>query len=269
VVGYQDSGFFTPYHAVLTTLSGSFLDLGTLGGDSSFATDVSCDGSVVAGFSDLQDGLNQHAFLWTQTNGMVDLGSAKGDGGFSRAFGVSADGSVVVGESDSPSGQRDPFVWTAVGGFQDLGFLGSAYAVTADGSVVVGHANYRSAFLWTQSGGMQDLGALPGFTDAEATGVSDDGQVVVGISAPRPLSRNNLGYDYDIDCLPFVWTAAKGMQDLNQVLANAGVDLTGITLFAITGISPDGQFVCGAARTTQNDPNNPNETSAFIAQLPQ
>src|SRR5262249_34988187 len=68
VVGYQDSGFFTPYHAVRTTLSGDFIDLGTLGGDSSFATDVSCDGSVVVGFSDLADSsFNQHAFRWTPT----------------------------------------------------------------------------------------------------------------------------------------------------------------------------------------------------------
>jgi uncharacterized membrane protein len=150
-----------------------------------------------------------------------------------------------------------------------LGFFGSAYAVTSDGSVVVGHANNAGAFLWTQAGGMQKLGTLPGFTDAEATGVSDDGQAVVGISAPRPLSRSNLGYDYDIDCRPFIWTAATGIQDLNQVLTNAGVDLTGITLYAITGVSPDGQYVCGQARTPQNDPNNPYETSGFIAQLPQ
>jgi hypothetical protein len=51
-------------------------------------------------------------------------------------------------------------------------------------------------------------------------------------------------------------------------LANAGVDLTGITLLGITGISPDGHYVSGAARTPQNDPNDPNDFSGFIAQLP-
>jgi probable HAF family extracellular repeat protein len=266
-----------PYHAFLQTDTGDPVDLGTLdpaNNDTlfSFATDVSDDGSVVVGFSDLAEGANanQHAFRWTQTDGMVDLGSPNGAGGFSRAFGVSGDGSVVVGEgSDALFHATRAFLWTAAGGFQDLGIVGSAYAVTGDGSVVVGHANYATAFLWTQAGGMQDLGTLPGNRDAVATGVSDDGRVVVGIAAPRPLSRSNLGYDFDIDCRPFVWTAATGMQDLNQVLANAGVDLTGVTLFAITGMSPDGQLVSGVARTPNNDPNSPNETSGFIAQLPQ
>jgi uncharacterized membrane protein len=103
-----------------------------------------------------------------------------------------------------------------------------------------------------------------------ATGISDDGQVVVGFVAPRPIAYLDAsGFDFGIDCRPFVWTGATGMQDLNQVLANAGVDLTGINLFAITGISTDGQFVSGAGRTPQNDPNSPNETSGFIVHVPQ
>jgi probable HAF family extracellular repeat protein len=280
VVGYLDDGMGGPYHAFCFQFSsdytnGVFTDLGTLdtADDTlfSFAYDASSDGSVVVGASALAD--TEHAFLWTQQNGMVDLSpaSSSGPGGFSRAFGVSGDGSVVVGEEGDPMfpTATHACIWTTNGGFLDLGFFGSAYAVTTDGSVVVGHAHNAGAFLWTQSGGMQGLGTLPGFTDAEAIGVSDDGQTVVGISAPRPLSRSNLDYDYDIDCLPFVWTAATGMQDLNQVLANAGVDMTGITLYAITGISTDGQVLCGIGRGPQNDPNNPYDTSGFVAQLPQ
>jgi probable HAF family extracellular repeat protein len=267
-VGFQDSGDGTPYHAVRTTFAGDFLDLGDLAGNGSFGTDVSSIGSVV-GYSVLADGINEHAFLWTDTSGMVDLGSSSGPGGFSRAFGISADGSVVVGEEgDAPFSATNAFIWTAGSGFQDLG-VGSAYAVTADGSTVIGQANYATAFLWTQASGMQDLGSLPSYSNSVATGVSDDGQVIVGLAAPRPIAYlDGPGFDYDIDCLPFVWTAATGMQDLNQLLANAGVDLTGISLYAITGISTDGQFVCGAGRTPQNDPNNPNETSGFIVQLP-
>jgi probable HAF family extracellular repeat protein len=42
----------------------------------------------------------------------------------SAATGVSAEGSVVVGEANNAAGQKRAFRWTAVGGMQDLGTLG-------------------------------------------------------------------------------------------------------------------------------------------------
>ena len=152
IVGYLDDGMGGPYHAFCLQLSsdyttGDFTDLGTLdpaNNDTvaSFANGANSDGSVVVGASYLDpNGFTEHAFLWTQSNGMVDLGSSSGPGGFSRAFGVSGDGSVVVGEEGDTAFPTNAFIWTANGGFQDLGgIFGSAYAVTADGSTVVGQA---------------------------------------------------------------------------------------------------------------------------------
>lgn len=279
-VGYQDKGGDSPYRAFRANLAGDVVDLGTLGGPDSysFATDVSLDGSVVVGSSWLGvgDSFNEHAFRWTVTDGMVDLGTPSGPDGFSRAFGVSGDGSVVVGEwSDRPFGRTHAFRWTADGGFQDLApgaYTSTAYAVTADGSVVVGQTspgnNTSSVFRWTEADGLQDLGTLPGYANATPTGISDDGQVIIGIALPRPGRYDDPdGTYFSTDCRAFIWTAANGMQDLTQVFANAGVDMTGITLVAATGISPDSQYVCGAAYTTENVyPNDP--TSPFIAQLP-
>jgi probable HAF family extracellular repeat protein len=78
-------------------------------------------------------------------------------GSSSWAYGVSADGSVVVGWLTTPQGDR-AFRWTASGGMQDLGTLGGDYSeasgVSADGAVVVGGATnaagYYRAFRWTE-----------------------------------------------------------------------------------------------------------------------
>jgi probable HAF family extracellular repeat protein len=76
---------------------------------------------------------------------MQDLGTLGGDE--SVAYGVSANGSVVVGWAYNAAGQYRAFRWTASGGMQDLGTLGSsgseAHGVSAGGSVVVGWASHR------------------------------------------------------------------------------------------------------------------------------
>jgi probable HAF family extracellular repeat protein len=123
---------------------------------------------------------------------MRNLGTLGGDE--SVAYGVSADGSVVVGWAYNAAGQRRAFRWTAAGGMQDLGTLGGdaswALGVSADGSVVVGWAynaaEQRRAFRWTASGGMENLNTTyanlltPGSYLERATAISPDGRYIVG-----------------------------------------------------------------------------------------
>jgi probable HAF family extracellular repeat protein len=168
---------------------------------------------------------------------MQDLGTLGGDE--SSAYGVSADGSVVVGWAEYAIYERRAFRWTASGGMQDLGDLGGglswATGVSADGSVVVGWAENASddsrAFRWTASGGMQDLGTLGG-PRSRAFGVSADGSVVVG------WAENASGYNR-----AFRWTAQTGMQDLNELYANLFLD--GSYLEVATAISPDERYIVG------------------------
>jgi probable HAF family extracellular repeat protein len=277
IVGYQDSGFSTPFHAFRWTQATNAVDLGTLdppnnASRTSFATDTNQDCSVVVGFSDVTaGGATQHAFRWT-SSGMVDLGTPANGGPNSRAFGVSGNGAVIVGDADFPAGaftRKGAFRW-AGGTYADLipGLNPSlATAVSADGTAVVGQVGTTtasSAFRWTtQNPTMQPIGPLPGHVTAAATAVSDNGKIVVGVSNQSFLQYQGpvLGWNQGT---AFRWTQATGIQDLRQILSDNGVDMTGIALVSVTGISPDGQWIQGAATTLQTGPGEP---VAYIVQV--
>jgi probable HAF family extracellular repeat protein len=135
-------------------------------------------------------GISAHAQLFTP------LGFAPGSNS-SYAFGVSADGSTVVGLSNAA------FRWTRAAGFQNLGTLpgglsSQAMAVGQNVAVVAGYSGTASnnhAFRWTPAG-MQDLGTLGG--GSFAFGMSGDGSLVAGYSQSGSGDR------------AFVYTAATG-----------------------------------------------------------
>jgi probable HAF family extracellular repeat protein len=86
---------------------------------------------------------------------------------FTVPLGVSADGSVVVGMSESFPQQSRAFRWTRALGTQYLGTLGGsesiAYGVSANGSIVIGWAHdtngERRAFRWTAGNGDGQISA--------------------------------------------------------------------------------------------------------------
>src|SRR5678815_4825767 len=111
---------------------------------------------------------------------MVGLGDLPGGTFNSRAWGVSADGSIIVGESSSAdSGANvEAFRWTSSGmtGLGDLSggaFHSVAYAISSDGNVIAGYSvpasGYHAAFRWTATNGMTALGALPCDTSVSYT----------------------------------------------------------------------------------------------------
>jgi probable HAF family extracellular repeat protein len=100
----------------------SLVDLGTLR-INSLAYGVSGDGSVVVGTNYDTLITNSSAFKYTQSGGMVDLGTLAGDN-YSYANGISADGSIIVGNSaNSTALTNRAFKYTDVGGMVDLGSL--------------------------------------------------------------------------------------------------------------------------------------------------
>ena len=83
-------------------------DLGTLGGPHSSARAISDRGQIVGmSYITLSE---YHAYLWTETGGMTDLGTLPG-GTLSFALNINNLGQVV-GWSTTASGQRHAVLWT-------------------------------------------------------------------------------------------------------------------------------------------------------------
>jgi probable HAF family extracellular repeat protein len=118
------------------------------------AYDVSSDGSVIVGWARNSNG-DGEAFRWTEAGGMQGLGDLPGDNFFSWAYGVSGDGSRVVGRSHGGTGPWGDaaFLWTEDGGMVDLndiaaslglssiGHLTTAGGISGDGTTIFGDLN--------------------------------------------------------------------------------------------------------------------------------
>ena len=239
-----------------STASLGAIDIGFLpGGTTSIANGVSADGSVVVGYSDAAEtGVNYEifeAFRWTQADGLVGLGWLPGGTKFSEAFGVSADGSTIVGVSSSAAGNQ-AFRWTQAEGMVGLGILpgatfARAQAISADKTTIIGYCTFSDgnnhAFRWTAAEGMVDLGLMSGDVFAEAKGLSADGSVIVG-RAGADFSQTHA----------FIWDKTNGMRDLKTVLVAGDPNLTAWTLLEADGISADGKTLTGAGKNPNGDP---------------
>jgi len=172
-------------------------------------------------------------------NELTGLGDLAGGAVSSTATGISPDGLVVVGNSQSVNG-IEAFRWTSGGGMVGLGdlpggaFASSAYDASDDGSVIVGEsvsASGNEAFRWTSGGGMVGLGDLAGGAFVSiARAVNSDGSVIVG------EGRSAGGQE------AFRWTQGGGMVGLGEL---AG----GIFFSNATGVSADGSVVAGTSNS--------------------
>ena len=169
--------------------------------------------------------------------GMEAMGTLPGGAGWGGATGVNADGTVVVGYSDTgEDGGSHAYRWTG-GEAVDLGTLGGtssgAMSVSADGNTIVGYSRLAdgstSAFKWTAEGGIVNLGNL-GVLYSVAFDVSGDGNTIVGRSAGArsPFTE------------AFIWTEAEGMRFLGSLPGGA-------LKSTARGVNFDGSVVVGEA----------------------
>jgi probable HAF family extracellular repeat protein len=166
----------------------------------------------------------------------MGLGDFAGGSFNSQAFGVSADGAVVVGAGVDASGQIG-FRWTQAGGMVALpGFQSGsgavAFGVSADGSVAVGRAS-GLAVRWT-TGGLVALQRddVPQFGfGGNAYGASGDGSIIVGDRQTSGTTPN----------IAFRWTAATGAVFLGDL------QTTTSDRSRANAISADGSVIVGQA----------------------
>lgn len=226
------------------------------------SSDISGDGSVVVGtgrISDPELSYLSEAFLWTANKGRVGLGGIESD-----AFGVSADGKVVLGTEISAGGSAAFWTeddgWTTIGGIASL-----ARASSSDGRVVIGEARLGGSysgyggFRWTEEGGLEFIEnpfALDERWGSPAFDVSADGQVIVG-------RLDDASYSVDpLLSIAYIWDEEHGTRVIRDVLIAEGVDMTGWHLFSASSISADGSSIVG-------DGISPNgEREGWIAKIP-
>jgi len=225
VVGsWAESGGATS--AFRWTPGGGVTLLPPVGGGTYWAYAVSADGLSVA----VTANAATEAKRWSAAHGYVDLGNIPGGGsvGLEEARAVSADGSIVVGNSDVDD---------------------------------AGHVNYptQEGFVWTATG--PTTGVATGISDvgphgpshpfhSAANDVSDDGGIVVGCMSVIQY------------CDTAIRRTAAGSESIDDLLFSFGVDVGSWNLWSATAVSPEGRAIVGWGR----NPTGQNE--AWRAMLP-
>ena len=198
------------YHAFVWNSGSGLTDLGTLGGDTSYALGVNDSGEVV-GYSYLADNVTTHVFTWTSSGGLVDLGSLSG-GTWTQGSAINSAGDIAGTGLDS-NRKQVPTYWSPSGGMVSLGEnvgdtrnygfgINDAGAVT--GQIYVGAVVH--AYYW-----------LPGYTKPRFIGALPGGLHSVGCDI------NNLQHitgtagtsfgRFDA----FIWNAPSGMIDIGSL----------------------------------------------------
>ena len=206
-----------------------FYELGSIEGRNySEPTAISANGRVVVGYGYDNDGII-HPFR------QVRLGKLEAFPVITSflAIGVSADGSVVVANSDTPAAYNRAFLWSKKTDIvylsTDPNLIFSAIGVSGDGRVVFGYLQDLPC-LWSEKTGLQLLDN-PFLQGAYPSGASYNGDVIV---SSIPLDTGNVHA-----CR---WLRGKPI----ELLPDLGIESNA------NGVSSDGRIVVGYARGSDN-----------------
>jgi probable HAF family extracellular repeat protein len=210
-------------------------NLGSLGGTPhAVVYDINYDGSVIVGNS-MNAMVATEAFIWKEGIGMTGLGLMGGV--YSDAIKVSDDGRFVAGYTDT-----QVFRWEDGGNVEMLSFAPGNYgfseSMTRDGRYIIGYeadgvTSELFGFRWDVD--TNDYTLLGGIAGSQSyttpTEISDDGGVIIGETYDL---NTNIPYN-------FYWSEDTGFKTFEELLTDAGVDLTGWLLHG--GIYPNPAFL--------------------------
>ena len=169
-------------HLAAKVPSYQLIDFGTLGGRSSFSSDINNAGQVT-GWSDTANG-ETHAFLYSDGQ-TIDLGTL---GGTSSQGEDINDAGQITGWSSTATGEFRAFLYSD-GAMTDLGTLGGGTSfgnVINNAGQVTGQSDTANGefhgFLYGH-GAMTDLGTLGGGSSA-GLDINDDGQITGWSNTP-------------------------------------------------------------------------------------
>jgi probable HAF family extracellular repeat protein len=235
IAGISENGAIDPptgfaeYDGVVWQ-GGQIINLGTFGGNFSYAGDINDQGQVAGfGLTTTPDSFflgdlcfnnpfatQMLAFIW-QGGALQNLGTLGGPDSCGywinqrgQVAGMSFTNSTINPSTGFPT--THPFVWNGKR-MLDVGTLGGTLALGAavvplnDRGEMVGFSNLAGdatfhPFLWTKSTGIEDLGTLGG-NNGEANSINSAGMIVGKADLPGSQTHD-----------AFLWTKKAGMEDL-------------------------------------------------------
>jgi probable HAF family extracellular repeat protein len=200
-------------HAFIWNSGTGMTDLGTLGGDNSYALGINDSGQVV-GYSYLADNFTYHSFIWTAAGGMVDVGSTP-DGFYSQGTAINAAGDIT-GFTILGTGRQVPFYRSHDGSSASLAATPGdqrnyGFAIN-DSSQVTGQrydaAEIVHALIWRPlTGRLSYVPPLAGAAHTVGTGINNLGHITGTASIP---SNNGIFH-------AMYWSSQRGTIDIGSV----------------------------------------------------
>ncbi len=235
-------------------------------GSGAGSPDISYDGmkvsaTILSSDNAMTQGLWEFNVGWTETMPPPPADGALIDNSYGSAWGLSGDGTTVVGLYWAPNARANPSTWSASGGMTNLphvfGRSARADAASFDGSVVCGWENSqfgpRIATIWRN-----------GVKHVVADGDFGGGGGVWDVSADGSIA---VGYEYDesvITRVPTIWTWGGDAYEMDNLNFLPGT-VASFGQSYLSCVSGDGQIAGGSNVYTQN----PGGARAAIIWTPQ